>query len=134
MEILSPVNKREGHDAYHAYRRKRRAILRSDVHLIEIDLLRVGERSPIITPLAPAPYFIFVYRGLQPARVAIWPLPLQEPIPVTPVPLDLGTAIRSLHERAAYELRIDYSQPPPYPDLFSVEDKAWLEDKLHISF
>ena len=45
IEILSPVNKRPSHEAYLAYRRKRRDFLRSEVHLLEIDLLR-GERPP----------------------------------------------------------------------------------------
>lgn len=44
IEILSPVNKRRGHDAFHDYLRKRRDLLRSAAHLIEIDLLRAGER------------------------------------------------------------------------------------------
>lgn len=46
IEILSPVNKRPSHQAYLAYQRKRRDILHSEVHLIEIDLLRGGERPP----------------------------------------------------------------------------------------
>src|SRR5687768_6928525 len=36
IEILSPVNKRPGHDAYRDYHRKRRALLRSDANLLEI--------------------------------------------------------------------------------------------------
>jgi uncharacterized protein YjiS (DUF1127 family) len=43
IEILSPVNKRSSYEAYHDYQRKRRALLRSTTHLLEIDLLRGGE-------------------------------------------------------------------------------------------
>ena len=42
IEILSPVNKRG--DGLHLYRAKRKSLLRTDVHLIELDLLRGGER------------------------------------------------------------------------------------------
>src|SRR4029434_4986123 len=42
IEILSPVNKRG--DGLHLYRAKRKSLLRTDVHLIELDLLRDGER------------------------------------------------------------------------------------------
>ncbi len=52
IEILSPVNKRKGHEAYHDYQRKRREIFRSAAHLLEIDLLRGGERPPQ-PPLSP---------------------------------------------------------------------------------
>ncbi|NUQ63676.1 MAG: DUF4058 family protein, partial [Pirellulales bacterium] len=38
IEILSPVNKRPGHEAHEEYLRKRRELLRSGAHLIEIDL------------------------------------------------------------------------------------------------
>src|SRR3954452_23422590 len=38
IEILSPVNKRPGHDAHRDYHRKRRALLRSEANLLEIDL------------------------------------------------------------------------------------------------
>jgi hypothetical protein len=38
IEILSPVNKRPRHEAYHDYQRKRRALLRSEAHLMKIDL------------------------------------------------------------------------------------------------
>ena len=45
IEILSPVNKRPAHEAYQSYLRKRRELLRSEAHLLEIDLLRGGTPS-----------------------------------------------------------------------------------------
>jgi hypothetical protein len=105
IEILSPVNKRPGHEAFEAYRRKRRDLLRTDVHILEIDLLRAGTRPPLATALPAASYFIFLSRGNRRPRVEIWPLRIREEIPVVPVPLsppdpdvplDLGKAIRWL--------------------------------------
>ena len=57
IEILSPTNKRGG--GYQEYLDKRRRLLYSTAHLVEIDLLRQGRRVPMQQPLPPAPYFIF---------------------------------------------------------------------------
>jgi hypothetical protein len=51
------------------------------------------------------------------------PLPLLPPDP--PVPLELGPALRTAYERARYDLRIDYRQPPVPP--LSPTDAAWAE-------
>lgn len=134
IEILSPVNKRPGREAYDQYRRKRRDLMRTGVHILEIDLLRGGKRPPLVTPLPDAPYFIFLTRAQLHPAVQIWPLSLQEPVPVVPVPLaetdpdaplDLNRAIDAIYDEALYHLRIDYTQPPPPPDL-PAEETAWL--------
>jgi hypothetical protein len=138
IESLSPVNKRPGHDAYKTYRRKRRDLLRTDVHLLEIDLLRGGQRPPLETPLPDAPYFIFLSRGDWRPKVEIWPIKLSDALPIIPipllepdpdVPLDLGRALDTIYDRAAYDLRIDYSQPPPKPEL-TAGDTSWLQEHL----
>lgn len=138
IEILSPVNKRRGHEAFAAYQRKRRDLARSQVNLLEIDLLRQGERFPLLDDLPDEPYFVFLQRIGIP-RVHVWPISIGEPIPVVPVPLlepdpdvplDLGQAIDNIYDRAAYDLRIDYSQPPPGPELpaeVSQQIKSFLQ-------
>jgi hypothetical protein len=141
IEILSPANKRPGADAADAYERKRREILRSDVHLLEIDLLRGGRRPSFETPLPNAPYFIFLSRAEQRPRVGIWPLSLQQPILAIPVPLrapdpdvalDLTRALQQIYASARYDLRIDYQRDPPPPELSSV-DGAWLDQQLRVA-
>ena len=138
IEILSFVNKRPGHAAYLTYRRKRQAILESTAHLLEIDLLRAGERPPLAEPLPEAPYFIVLSRAERRPVAEVWPLHLQDPLPVLPVPLlppdpdvplDLGRALATIYDRSGYDLRIDYTQSPPAPTL-SVEDALWLEAHL----
>ncbi len=138
IEILSPVNKRQGSEAFETYRHKRRDLMRSDVHLMEIDLLRSGVRPPLATPLPDAPHFVFLSRSGKPQRVHVWPLRIQDALPVLPVPLskadpdvslDLGAVVRAVYEKAGYRVRIDYDKPPPKPDL-SVEDQGWVEDRL----
>ncbi|MDW8234575.1 MAG: DUF4058 family protein [Roseiflexaceae bacterium] len=137
IELLSPANKRPGADAADAYERKRREIIRSPIHLLEIDLLR-GERRPsLATPWPPAPYVVMLSRADQRPRVEIWPIQLQEPLPVIPVPLrapdpdvplDLSAALNDAYAEGRYDLRIDYRNPPPPP--LTPADEAWLNERL----
>jgi hypothetical protein len=138
IEILAPVNKRPGHDAYRDYRRKRRDILRSSVHLLELDLLRGGERPPLERPVPAAPYYVVLSRADQRPTVEVWPIQLADSLPVLPVPLlepdpdvplDLGRLVTNVYERGAYISQIDYRQPPPPPELSEVE-AAWLNEIL----
>jgi hypothetical protein len=138
IEILSPVNKRRGHQAYDDYRRKRRDLLRSPVHLMEIDLLRGGERPPLETSVPDAPYYVSLGRENRRPRIEVWPIQLKERLPVPPVPLrepdpdvplDLQALVAAVYERGAYDVRIDYHPPPPPPPL-SPEEAEWVEQLL----
>jgi len=138
IEVLSPVNKRPSHEAYQAYQRKRRDLLRSEVHLLEIDLLRGGDRPPLERPIPPAPYYIVLCRAERRPTAEVWPIQLADRLPVLPVPLvkpdpdvplDIGEVVASVYERGAYAQQIDYTQPPPPPSL-SNDEIAWLETLL----
>src|SRR5712691_3775886 len=87
IEILSPMHKRPSHEAYLSYQRKRRDILRSEVHLLEIDLLRGGERPPLARPVPAAPYYVVLSRANRRPTVEVWPIQLNESLPVPAVPL-----------------------------------------------
>jgi hypothetical protein len=131
IEILSPVNKRE--PGLSTYRRKRLRLHNSGVNLIELDLLRRGTR-PFNHPRLPnAPYFVTLTRS-QSSLVEVWPISLQDQLPILPVPLrppdadvalDLGSALAAVYDEAAYDLSIDYDQIPPPPALSEV-DLAWV--------
>ena len=138
IEILSPVNKWPGHEAFESFRRKRRGLLRSDAHLLEIDLLRRGERPPLERPVPSAPYYVVVSRADRRPIVEVWPIQLQDKLPVVPVPLlhpdpdfplDLGEQVAAVYERGASRLQIDYSRLPPSPP-FSKEESHWLDERL----
>jgi hypothetical protein len=138
IELLSPVNKRPGHHAYERYRRKRRDLLRSAAHLLEIDLLRAGERPPLERLVPSAPYYVVLSRENLRPKVEVWPIQLRDELPVLPVPLlepdpdvplDLGAAVASVYERGAYAIRIDYRQPPPLPPL-APEEAGWVDELL----
>lgn len=135
IEILSPVNKKRGHDAHIDYLHKRRDLLHSSAHFIEMDLLRGGERPPLEKPVPPAPYYITLSRSNRRPKVEVWPIQLQDKLPVLPIPLrhpdpdvalDLATIVVNLYEQGGYDMLIDYSQPPPLPKL-SEADETWLE-------
>jgi hypothetical protein len=142
IELLSPYNKRaEGLDEY---RRKRAKLLTSSVHLVEIDLLRGGQRPGYEVanpPLEEADYVLLVNRcrEQEPQRISeIWPAPLDKALPGLPIPLsapdpdvglDLNAAIHAVYARAGYAWRISYQQPVPPPPL-RPEMAAWLEQRL----
>jgi len=140
IEILSPLSKQRGHPGQGDYQRKRDDLLCSLVHLIEIDLLRGGEQPPLLdratTP--PASYRVLLSRADHRPRAMLWPIQLPYPLPVLPipllepdpdVPLDLGAAVASVYERAAYAAQIDYRQPPPPPSL-SPGEAEWVAQLL----
>jgi hypothetical protein len=138
IEVLSPVSKRPSHEAYQDYLRQRRQLLRSETHLIEIDLLRGGERPPLERFVPPAPYYVTLSRAPRRPVVEVWPVRLWERLPVLPVPLlepdpdvalDLGTVVAAVYERGAYARLIDYHLPPPLPALSEAQG-TWLEGHL----
>ena len=137
IEILSPFNKRSY--GLERYRQKRDRILHSQIHLVEIDLLRGGQRPgwEVIEPPLDTDYVCLINRATVDAgRVSdIWPVALNEAIPPLPIPLlppdpdvtiDLNQIIRIVYQRAAYARRVDYRQPVPPPALRPAMQR-WLE-------
>lgn len=138
IEVLSPANKRPGVDGADAYEKKRQELFRSEAHLLEIDLLRNGQRPRFATTLPDNPYFVFLGRAEYRPQFDVWPLSLREAIPRIPVPLrrpdpdvvlDLTAALQQIYTNARYERRINYRDTPPPPTL-SEEDATWLDAHL----
>jgi hypothetical protein len=135
IEILPPSNKRPSHPGYRQYDRKRRALLDSPVHLLEIDLLRGGERRPLQPPVPPAPYYVILSRAARRPVVEVWPIQLWDPLPGLPVPLlapdpdaclDLAAVVQSAYDGGPYRSIIDYGEPPPPPPLSEAE-AGWVD-------
>ncbi len=134
IEVLSPSNKRSGPDR-EQYLAKRRQIYASNVHLVEIDLLRGGPRLPLDDP-PECDYCVLVSRAEKRPRIGIWPLRLRERLPEIPIPLrapdtdarlDLQEALNRLYDAAGYEDYIYTSSPqPPLP----AEDAEWARQFL----
>lgn len=135
IEILSPTNKRgEGRAEYLT---KRRRLLLSSAHLIEIDFLRDGERVPMQEPLPEVPYFVFLSRAERRPVLDIWPVALDQPLPVVPVPLlagdadllvDFQAAFNATYDLLGYDLLIDYARPAAPP--LAVEQEQWAAQLL----
>jgi hypothetical protein len=134
IEVLSPSNKTTHRDRYLA---NRDAILYSTTHLIELDLLRGGERTEANFPKEG--YVLTVARAQpdKPHRGEIYEVGLRDPLPVIPVPLAKGDAdipldipglFKQVYVDARYRLQLDYTRLPRVP--FSPEDQAWVERLL----
>jgi hypothetical protein len=135
IEVLSPVNKRGQGRA--EYLRKRRGIMLSDAHLIEIDLLRQGRRVPMRQALPSVPYFVLVGRAENRPILDVWPIALDQPLPIIPIPLlpgdadtflDLQQAFTTVYDLVGYDLIVDYQRPPEVS--LPPEIAAWAEARL----
>jgi hypothetical protein len=137
IEVLSPTNKIRGARGRTSFMEKRQETLASDVHWVEIDLLRGGVPSVTRPPLRPSDYRILVSRAGQRGKARYWPVSLRQALPVIgiplrspdpDVPLVLSKVLKAAYEHAAYDLSINYRQQPDPP--LSCEDAAWAERLL----
>jgi hypothetical protein len=133
LELLSPANKlhNEGREQY---LQKRNDVAFSRTNFIEVDLLRAGEPMPLIGQPVQSDYRILVSWGWQRPRAQLYPFNLRDSIPLFSLPLlpeddtpevDLGAILHALYDRARFDLRLDYTQPPVPP--LSEEDAAWAK-------
>jgi hypothetical protein len=136
IEVLSPSNKRPGTEGWELYQRKRQSLLRGNVSLLEIDLLRGGQRMPMFDPWPDSPYALLVARAGAPL-CRVWRAHYRRPLPVTPVPLakpdsdiplDLQPMIDEIYQRFRYQRSIDYGKPLKPP--LDVAETAWLKHQL----
>ena len=137
IEFLSPGTKTPGSGRREGYERRRREVVQSPKHFIEIDLLRNGEGFALHAQLPPREYRADLYRVEQQRRVYAWPIGLDQPLPTIAVPLcgddadarlDLQAAVQTVYDRAAYELQIDYRAEPVPP--LSPQRAQWADELL----
>lgn len=135
IEILSPVNKRK--PGLTPYREKRQRLHDGGVHLLEIDLLRRGQR-PIQYIYLPKSHYMVSLTRAEEEKISIWAFDMKDEAPVLPVPLkqpdedarlDLGEALRRAYRRGQYHLSINYKEAPPSPPL-TEEEQAWMAELL----
>jgi len=135
IEILSPENKRG--KGYLEYDAKRAAILATDTHLLEIDLLRHGQRIELVGELPRAAYYVFLSRATRRPKTQVYPIQLRDKLPTVPVPLlspdpdvplDLQAALDACFDLVGYERLLDYAQALAE---LSAEDAAWVGDTIH---
>lgn len=136
LELLSPVNKlhKQGREEYE---RKRGYVFRSWTNLVELDLLRAGDPMPVVGAQVQSDYRLLVSRGIQRPRALLIVFTLRQPIPTFTLPLlpgddepevVLNRILHALYQRARFDLRLDYTQPP-LPPLVEA-DAAWAQELI----
>ncbi|HEY7158200.1 MAG TPA: DUF4058 family protein [Gemmataceae bacterium] len=137
IEVLSPSNKSPGTKGWKLYQRKRRNALLGDVSLVEIDLLRGGQRPPMLDPWPNSPYTLLVARASRDQYCKVWRASFQRPLPEIPVPLAPPDAdvplrfqpmIEAIYKRSRYGGSIDYGKPLK-PPLRGTE-ATWVKAQL----
>lgn len=132
LELLSPSNKAEPGRA--GYLGRRNALLRQDVHVVELDLLVAGHRLPMRRPLPRGPFHAFIARAGQRPDCDVYSWGLRNPLPAVPVPLrdpdpdlivDLGLIYATAFDRGRYARSIDRGADLTIP--LAPEDRAWAE-------
>ena len=141
IEVLSYSDKTPGHEGRKLYLTKQQEILKSQTHLIEIDLLRTGENTVAVSreqllKKCKWDYLVCLHRGGEGNRFEVWPITVRQRLPRIHVPLadgdpdvvlDLQAVFDRCYDEGAYARRIDYRRDPPIP--LEGEDAEWA-DKL----
>jgi hypothetical protein len=121
IELLSPANKGSDREAYLA---KRRELIATRTNLVEIDLLRSGQRP---MPESASDYRVLVSRPSDFPNAGAWEFSVRDPLPtitipldpdVATVPLDLKPCFDRTYDEARYPTQVDYTAPP----------RPWLRD------
>jgi hypothetical protein len=137
IEVLSPTNEVPGEGGLDAYLEKRAELLTCQCNLVELDLLRGGQRLPMSGPLPPADYYALIGRVGKKPRCHVVGWSLRAPLPIIDIPLlapdpdiqlDLQSVFRAAYESAFYDRRLRYNQPLEPP--VRPEDEAWLHDVI----
>ncbi len=140
IEFLSPANKAGG-EGQKLYLQKQRELLHSDTNLVEIDLLRSGQRviafpEHRIPPEHRRASLVCVRCAWSERGRELYVLPLRERLPAIriplrqsdrPVALDLQGLLDQCYRNARYD-DINYAQPPIPP--LAAEEGAWAEALL----
>ena len=137
IELLSPSNKRAGDDR-EQYLAKRRELVRSPAHLVEIDLLRGW--TPMPQEGRPeCDYSVMVSRAEKRRAADFWPIHLRDRLPVIPIPLrssesaacvDLQEALHRAYEGPGYEHFIYTGKPEPS---LAPKDAAWAQQFVPVT-
>ncbi len=139
VEVLSPSNKSPGNKGRRMYLQKRREAMRTDVHLVEIDLLRAGTHTTAV-PLEflrrEAPhydYHVCINRFDRRDEFQAYPIRMADVLPKIRIPLlpedgvvtiSLQSAFNQSYDGGPYQREIDYLTEEVVPPL-TPEQAAW---------
>jgi hypothetical protein len=124
IEVLGPTNKVAASPGQASFEQKRREVMYSPRHWVEIDLLRGKRLVRVPKKVGSYEYLVHVSRQDQRPRGLLHPIRLSQRLPVIPIPLkgsdpdaclDLQIALDAIYDRAGYDLEIDYRNDPNPP-------------------
>ena len=140
IDFLSASNKRPG-VGQRKYLGQRKRMRARGISLVEIDLLRVGQRiimanSARLSPSHRTTYQASVWRAARPSRLEVYRIAIREQLPVIRVPLrpadgDVSLELQAIFDQAYWTGRYestDYSVDPQPP--LNGEDNGWAEEIL----
>jgi uncharacterized protein DUF4058 len=137
IEVISPSNKVSSAAGRESFLEKRREIIRSSTHWVEIDLLRKG------TPLVPlsvrtrGDYCVHVSKTELRPKGWFWPIAMEHPLPIVEIPLkgkdpeaqlNLQRVLDRTYDGAGYDLDINYRKPPVVR--LTPEQNRWADQLL----
>lgn len=139
IELISPSNKLPG-PGQKLYLAKREECLLADVNVVEIDLTRGGNRLSILPGLGqifPLPTYVgCVRRATRPEEIAVYVMPLAQPLKQMRIPLratdedvvlDLQPLVAQAYDRGRYG-NLDYTRRLNPP--LDKEEAAFVERVL----
>jgi hypothetical protein len=144
IEVLSLTNKTPGERGRDLYLRKKQEILGSQVHLVEIDLLRGGRHTTAV-PLdrlaaeaGPFDYHVSIHHFDNLEDYFVYPVRLPDPLPTIAIPLlpdepvvslDLQAVFDRTYDAGPYQREIDYLPAHLEPPL-TPENANWAKQLL----
>ena len=141
IELLSPTNKARRSEGRKLYREKQREVLDSEVHLVEIDLLRGGEHTTAVAldwaleKTGPFDYHVCIHRFDRLEDYLVYPILLENRLPELAIPLlpedgdvtiDLQAVFDRCYDTGPYRRRVDYDSAQPQPPL---DEARWAWSK-----
>lgn len=137
IEMLSPSNKQPNTTGWDLYSRKRQSLLLERASFVEIDLLRGGQKMPMLDRWPDCPCTLLVCRRERAPYCCVWPAWSLKPLPTIPIPLlrpdpdvllTLQPLVEAIYTRNRYHRSIDYTTPLR-PALADAEE-AFLAEQL----
>ncbi len=144
IEILSLSNKTPGAHGRDLYLRKQKEVLASQVHLVEVDLLRSGEHTTAVSlkralrKTGRFDYHACIHRFDNIEDYFVYPILLRQKLPQLSIPLlpgddpvtvDLQAVFDRSYDTGPYRRRVRYAEVDPVPPL-SAEDREWASAVL----
>ena len=142
IELVSPANKTEG-AGRRSYLAKQQEVRQSDVHLVEVDLLRTGRHVLAVDETAardhgPYDYLTCVNRAVgERDEFDLYPRTLRERLPRIGIPLagrdvdvvlDLQKALEKTYHDGYFQSRVRYHLPCNPP--LTPADQAWANELI----